>query len=135
MATRILLVDDEPSFLSAISRMLSSQGYEVLSASGPRQALDIIKNNSPIEVVVCDVAMPEMRGTELVREIGQISPQTARLLMTGSQINPAEVPEDVPVIRKPVSLADLILAVRAALERSAKLNLEFARSRLSDIDR
>jgi DNA-binding NtrC family response regulator len=118
---RVVIVDDEELFLNATSRILSRAGYEVLPASRPHQALEIIRN-APIDLVISDVVMPEMRGTELVRKIGRIRPGTARLLITGGLIDPAEVPEGVPLLRKPFSTAELISAASAALERSAQIS-------------
>ena len=78
-AERIMIVDDDSLFLEIVTRILSRAGYEVLSAAGPRDALEIIRNNPPVHLVVSDVLMPEMRGTELVREIVRLSPRTAEL--------------------------------------------------------
>jgi DNA-binding NtrC family response regulator len=122
MATaRILIVDDEVSYLDALSRTLSRQGYDVLPAAGPRQALEIIRNTPPVDVVVSDVMMPEIRGTDLVREVAQTSPQTACILMTGGAVDWADIPQGVPVLRKPLSTGDLIVAVQHAAARSARL--------------
>jgi response regulator RpfG family c-di-GMP phosphodiesterase len=64
--------------------------------------------------------MPEMRGTRLVSEVFQLSPQTAGLLMTGG-VEPPDVPEGVAVLRKPFSTAALMLAVQSTLTQSAEL--------------
>jgi FixJ family two-component response regulator len=60
--------------------------------------------------------MPEMRGTELVREIVRLSPETACLLMTG--YFPSDVPDAVALLRKPFTLQELVSAVEAALAQS-----------------
>lgn len=127
--TRLLIVDDEELLLDALSRMLSKAGYEVLAANRPRQALEIIKKEAPIDLVISDTAMPEMRGTELVREIARMSPRTARLLIAGGVIDPEEVPADVPLLRKPFSTTELISAARAALEQSAQISADIALGR------
>jgi two-component system response regulator (stage 0 sporulation protein F) len=88
-------------------------GYEVLPANGPRQALEIVKNNSPVHLVLSDIELPEMKGTQLIREVARLSPQTAVLLMTG-HIN-VDVPDSVRVLNKPFSSPDLISAVQAIL--------------------
>src|SRR5215470_2246140 len=106
--------------LAYVSRMLSRQGYEVLPASGPRRALEIVGTPPPVQLILSDVEMPEMRGTQLVSEVLRRSPQTAGLLMTGG-VEPTDVPEGVAVLRKPFSTAGLILAVQSTLERSAEL--------------
>jgi DNA-binding NtrC family response regulator len=107
--------------LASVSRMLSRQGYEVLPASGPRQALEIVRTPPPFQLILSDMVMPEMRGTQLVSEVFRLSPQTAGLLMTGDVASPPDVPEGVGVIKKPFSTAELILAVQSTLMRSAEL--------------
>jgi DNA-binding NtrC family response regulator len=117
VAVRVLVVDDERVILRSVSRMLEREGgYEVLPANGPRQALEIVENSAPVHLVVSDIEMPEMKGTQLIRAVAQLSPQTASLLMTG-HLNPVDVPDDVPVLKKPFSKQDLLSAVRAILTR------------------
>ena len=74
--------------LAAVSQLLIRRGYHVLSASGPRQALEIVRTQTPIQLVLSDIEMPEMRGTELICEVARLSPQTAGLLMTAGNTNP-----------------------------------------------
>jgi DNA-binding NtrC family response regulator len=82
-AARVLVVDDDAMMLASVSKMLSRQGYDVLPASGPRQALEIVRTTPPIQLILSDIAMPEMRGTQLISEVFRLSPQTAGLLITG----------------------------------------------------
>ena len=102
-AARVLVVDDDALMLASVSQMLSRQGYEVLSASGPRQALEIVRTPPPFQLVLSDVAMPEMQGDQLIAEVFRLSPQTVGLLMTGDFTGPPDVPEGVAVLRKPFS--------------------------------
>jgi len=120
-AARVLVVDDDALMLAIVNQMLSGQGYEVVPASGPRQALEIVRTTPPIQLILADVSMPEMRGTQLVSEVFRLSPQTAGLLMTGDLASPPDVPEGVAVLRKPFSTAELILAVQSTLTQSAQL--------------
>jgi CheY-like chemotaxis protein len=92
--------------------MLRREGYEVFPAAGPRQALEIVRNNSP-DLVLSDIVMPEMRGTQLVRDIVRLSPQTVGVLLTG--YFPGNVPDGVALLRKPFTLQGLIHAIEAAL--------------------
>ena len=116
---RILLVDDDEIYVNAMTRLMIRRGYEVVSATRPSQALEIVKNSPQFDVVVSDVTMPEMCGTELVREIAQLTPGTARILISGGKVDPAELPEGVPLLRKPLLTEELICAVQAILDRSA----------------
>jgi CheY-like chemotaxis protein len=111
---RVLVVDDESIILDVCSRMLECGGHDVLQAMGPREALEIVRNDPSVDLVLSDIDMPDMKGTQLIREVAQLSPQTAGLLMTG-HINPGDVPDGVPVLNKPFSLQDLLSAVQAIL--------------------
>jgi hypothetical protein len=62
-----------------------------------------------------------------VRELAEVSPQTATVLMTGGVISPADVPSGVPILRKPFTRQDLLSAVQATLERSAQARTELRR--------
>ena len=114
----VLVVDDDPLMLNVTSRMLTRNGYDVLSTDRPRQALEIVRN-SPVHLVLSDVLMPEMQGTQLVREVVRLSPQTVAVLMTGYITKVADVPDDVALIRKPFTRQELICAVQKALAQSA----------------
>jgi CheY-like chemotaxis protein len=120
----VLVVDDNAVMLRAVSQVLSRQGYDVLPASGPRQALQIVRTQTPIQLILSDIEMPEMRGTQLICEVAQLSPQTAGLLMTVGDGNPPDLPEGVAVLKKPFSTEKLILAVQAALALSAELSAQ-----------
>jgi DNA-binding NtrC family response regulator len=97
---RVLVVDDDSTMLNVIRRILTLGGYEVLTADGPRQALEIVRNRSPVHLVLSDVLMPEMQGTQLVREVWRLSPQTVGVLMTGYVNNVANVPDGVALLQK-----------------------------------
>jgi signal transduction histidine kinase/DNA-binding response OmpR family regulator len=72
---RILAVDDEPGGLALIRAALEPDGFEIVDASGGRQALDLMRDNS-IDLVVCDLAMPEMDGFEVIAAL-KANPKTA----------------------------------------------------------
>jgi CheY-like chemotaxis protein len=126
-AATILVVDDEPLILDMVSQMLRGRGYEVISASGAGQALEIVRTYPPprIDLVLCDVMMPEMRGPELVCEIARILPQTAGMLMSGGAFEP--VHPAMPLIQKPFSDQDLASMVEAVLARAEQAQADLKR--------
>ena len=81
-ARRILLVDDERYVASAFQRALSGGPYEVEIATTAADALRRLEQG-PIDVVVSDENMPEMRGAELLSIVRQRFPSTVRVMMTG----------------------------------------------------
>jgi len=115
-ATRVLIVDDDAPVLKSTSRIFRAIGCEVFLAAGGREALEVVRTQTPLDLVVSDLEMPGMRGTDLVREIGRISPATVHVLMTGAQVDPKAVPEGVPLVRKPFSIEELLGAARAAVD-------------------
>ena len=78
----VLIVDDEARILTAMRRALRREEYEILTADGPYEALEMIDQQS-IDLVLSDQMMPGMRGTELLEEIGRRRPQVVRILITG----------------------------------------------------
>ena len=64
MSYRILAVDDEPDVLSLVKLALKTEGYEVLTATNGKDALDIANKEKP-DAIVLDIMMPEMNGMEV----------------------------------------------------------------------
>jgi PAS domain S-box-containing protein len=66
--TKILIVDDEPEILTATARFLAGAGYDTITASSGRQALEIALREKP-DLLVLDIIMPDMDGIEVCRRI------------------------------------------------------------------
>ena len=124
----VLVVDDDRRMLDVVSRILLREQYQVIRADGPRQALDIVKSARPVDLVVSDVSMPDMLDTQLVREIVDVSPRTRSMLMTAGVIDPVDLPDGVPALRKPFLAAELLFAVRATLAQFAQLGADLQRN-------
>jgi two-component system probable response regulator PhcQ len=82
MRNTILLVDDEANVISALTRALIDDPFDILTASSGLQALEIIETTL-IKVIVSDERMAGMRGSELLSEVKRRSPHTVRILLTG----------------------------------------------------
>ena len=80
---KILCVDDEPNILASLKRMLSLEGFEVLTAYSGAQALTLLAQHT-ISVIISDMQMPQMNGAELLAKVSQQWPQTMRLMLTGA---------------------------------------------------
>jgi len=114
---RILVVDDEPEVLRFVAGVLERAEYEVAPAGGPKQALAIIADAGPFDLVVTDVVMPEMCGPELAGEIRARSPSSAIIFITGC-VPVGRLPKGVPYLGKPFSPRDLLSAVDRVLSTS-----------------
>ena len=78
----ILLVDDEKDFREILSKRLARRRIRVLEAAGAAEALRLLEQ-TPVEVIVMDVKMPEMDGIEALRCVKERSPATEVILLTG----------------------------------------------------
>lgn len=128
----ILCVDDEPNILSALRRLFRSQGFSVKIADSGKAGLEILASEK-IDLVISDMRMPEMDGTQFLEQVKNRWPDTPRLLLTGyadisSTIGAINRGEIYRYITKPWDDADICLVVRQALERQAlaleKIRLE-----------
>src|SRR5262249_121844 len=78
---RILVVDDEPAVQNALSRALALERYEVQQASDGRDALERL-GAAPFEVVILDIAMPQVDGLEVCRRLRDAGDRTPVLMLT-----------------------------------------------------
>lgn len=79
---KVLLVDDEQEFTSALSERLELRGYSVHVADNGEEALEVVESDTP-DVVVLDLKMPGLDGIEVLKRIKINYPQIAILLLTG----------------------------------------------------
>ena len=66
---KILSIDDEPAMLKCIEKSLTRKGYTIIVTSDPDKALEILKNDEDIDLVLIDVKMPKKNGFELFNEL------------------------------------------------------------------
>jgi len=78
----LLLVDDEENILSALKRLLRRDGYDILTALGATQGLEVLASH-PVDVIVSDQRMPGMSGVEFLRRVKTLHPETVRLVLSG----------------------------------------------------
>jgi DNA-binding NtrC family response regulator len=81
--TKILLVDDEESFVTALAKRLAVREIKALSASSGDEGLDKLDRNPDVDVVLLDVKMPGMDGIETLREIKRTHPTVEVIMLTG----------------------------------------------------
>ena len=79
----LLLIDDEERILRSLSMLFRGQ-YQVQTTTDPHAALAMVERESPYVVVLSDSRMPGIDGAALLKRFRQKSPDTVRLLLTGS---------------------------------------------------
>ena len=82
MTATVLFVDDEEIILECMKSIFGEMNYNVITESNPRSALARLKEED-VAVIVSDQKMPGMSGIELLSQVKNISPDTAKILMTG----------------------------------------------------
>ena len=82
MSTRILVVDDEPAILNALTGILEDEGYDVSVAKGGQEALKLIKADPP-DLVFLDIWMPDLDGIEALRRALDLVPHLQVVMMSG----------------------------------------------------
>jgi len=115
----ILVVDDEPALRELSKEILSSQGYSVFCAESVTQALNIL-SSEPVEMMLCDVIMPDVNGYELVQQVRQKYPQVKIQMVSGYSDNHYISEENKKLhqerLQKPFEIASLLLKVRELLD-------------------
>lgn len=116
---RILIVDDEIQIVRVVSMACTAQGYRVKSADDGQSALTVLKN-WPAELIITDLAMPNMDGVELCRVIRKQSTVPILVLSVRSQekmkVEALDAGAD-DYVTKPFQINELLARVRAALRR------------------
>ena len=120
----ILVVEDEAMILDIAKTMLELQGYTVLAAATPGEAIRLAREHAgEIHLLMTDVVMPEMNGRDLAKNLLSLYPGLKRLFMSGYTANVIAhhgvLDEGVHFMQKPFTLADLAVKVREALETDA----------------
>jgi len=117
----VLVVEDEKMLLEFVGTVLEEQGYTVLSAGTPADALTIAREYSnPIHLLVTDVVMPEMNGRELKEAITPLYPDIKTLYMSGYTADVIAhrgmLDEGTAFLQKPFLINALAVKVRQVLE-------------------
>src|SRR5438445_12029008 len=79
---RLLFVDDEPFVLRALKRTFELEGFEVVTAQRPADALELLQKGPGFVVIGADYRMPEMNGAEFLQRARELAPQSYRLLIS-----------------------------------------------------
>ncbi|MDR3504667.1 MAG: ATP-binding protein [Acidocella sp.] len=104
---RILIADDEASIRELVAEVLRDQGYTVEQAADARGALDLLRNGTPVNLLITDLRLPGMSGQELAAAARSMRPCLRILFMTGYAERAAIPFPDTRILTKPFSMAAL----------------------------
>lgn len=120
LETEVLVVDDEEANRQALDRILSREGYRIRHAASGREALERMRKHPP-SVMITDLKMPGMSGIELMQTAKKVQPELEVIVMTAfgtveTAVN-AMKEGAWDFVTKPLSRAEIVRAVRKAMER------------------
>ena len=136
MKIKVLLVDDEKDFVDAMGERLKIRDFNVTISYSGKSALEMLRKVA-FDVIVLDVMMPEMTGTEALKEIKEINPLIQVLMLTGA----ATVENAIEGMKlgaydflmKPTSADDLAEKIKAARQIKAEHEERIRQAEISKI--
>ena len=128
--SKLLIVDDEKSILRSLARTFRGPQYSVTTTSSPREAINLLAEKT-FDVVLSDMRMPELNGSQVLAQAAKLQPDSVRLLLTGyadlestiSAINQGSI---YKYISKPWNNFELRDTVELAIEKKANKDKEKA---------
>jgi two-component system KDP operon response regulator KdpE len=119
VATRILIIDDEPNILGTVAPLLRTRGYEVFSAMSGRAGLESVERDKP-DLVVLDLGLPDMDGVDVCRQIRETLNVPILVLSArgaeGDKVGALDAGAD-DYVTKPFGAEELLARIRASLRR------------------
>jgi two-component system response regulator PilR (NtrC family) len=117
---KILIVDDETSMRNLFSIMLKKEGYDVDAAEDGSAAMSLL-DSKIYDLVITDIMMPKMKGTELLKKVKEVHPETVVIMITAyaSTESAVEAMKEgaYDYITKPFSVEEIKVIIRNALEK------------------
>jgi len=123
---KILVVDDEPEIVKIMSMFLRKCGYDIVTAQGGQKALEILRRDNEIKMILIEMRMQDMEGTDVIREMRKIGIKTPFLMLTGL-IDSERYTDELrglgcqagDVLQKPIDLNTLLMNVKKKLGETA----------------
>jgi PAS domain S-box-containing protein len=115
----VLVVEDEPALRNVVQLLLAEVGYEVLVASTPAEALEVVATGVHIDLLLTDVVMPGMSGPKLAGAIARSRPDILVLYMSGyvgNALSEHGLDERAPLLHKPFTPEGLLQMVHDTLD-------------------
>ena len=117
----VLLVEDESMVRELTCTILHRAGYKVLSATGPHEALGVVRNHEgPLDLLFTDVVMPGMPGHELAKKVQEIRKDVKVLYMSGytdnALLDQGVLEDGVVLLQKPFTTTRMLQIVRSVLD-------------------
>lgn len=113
MGLRILVVDDDPSTLWVLEKLFALEGHTVEVAGSGREAIERLQGGEtqPFDVLVTDLVMPDMLGTQLIEAARTMVPEIRPVIVSGHRRD-LRVGADVSWVEKPLDVDALLESIQ-----------------------
>jgi CheY-like chemotaxis protein len=116
----VLLVEDNEMAKDMVDEMLTKMGYSVISSTDPQSALHLMEHDHPpIDLLISDVVMPGMSGTELYEKLLVMLPELSVIFISGYPINPSHrggtMENEINYLQKPFTAEALMERIRQVM--------------------
>jgi len=126
---KILVLDDEVRIVEILERFLTRMGYQVLTAYDGEKALEILKSQEKVDLLVLDIRMPKLTGIDVLQELKKTGIKLPIIILSGSlelhkyidEIKSLGFSEE-SLMYKPVDLFALLDKIKNALAQTAEDN-------------
>jgi PAS domain S-box-containing protein len=115
----ILAVDDDALVLMNTAAMLEDMGHKVKEASSAQEAIDILREMSDFDIIITDMAMPQMNGLDFARTVWKDWPKVPILLATGYAELPERPDRKLHILSKPFGQRELAKGIEMVLNEPA----------------
>ena len=112
----VLVVDDDSLVLTSTCLLLEDLGHRVISATSGRQGLELFEVNPSIDLVITDMAMPQMSGAQLADAIRRLKPDVPIILATGYAERLEGFAAGLPRLSKPFTQLNLVETIASAMK-------------------
>jgi len=133
----VLLVDDEVEFIETFSERLKMRDLEILEAFSGKEALEVLKENKSVEVVILDVKMPEMDGIETLTEIKKQFPLVEVIMLSGHSTVESAIEGmkkgAFDYLMKPCDMDQIIAKVSDAVTKKRQHEEKIIQARIKEI--
>ena len=116
---RILVIDDEDGVRRIVRRMFADCNCRIVEAADGSEGLMLLERESAIDLILTDLAMPQMGGLAVVQTVALRHPGIPVIVMSGNGAAMAAAPH-VPVMRKPFTAGELLGLVAREMARSRR---------------
>ncbi len=108
-------MDDDSLVLTSTCLLLEDLGHQVIAATSGAQGLEVFENNTAIDLVITDMAMPQMSGAQLAQAIRERNPDMPIILATGYADRLEGFAARLPRLSKPFTQLNLVEIIASAM--------------------